>query len=264
MAPQEMTRIGNATFRANLNQQGANALLAATFEFLRCNDIATKSIVDFARKYHSRHQRGLSLRLYKELVRTYDDMGVIMATWFSDSKFLDRLGNPLPLSQGKGSNTIAQLIRTSGARVKTSVAVELMRQSPSIKIDRDGIVFALRRVFVLPKFEVPRAAFVVERYLDTLQKNVLGRKRQTPLLLERSCYVSEVDLTTIAPMLRDIDGRGTAFMDSIDGEIESLRLRRSKRQQVGELGVLVFAWTRPTASSKIRKRTRSVASRNAR
>jgi hypothetical protein len=264
MTPQEMTRIGKATFRANLNQQGANALLAATFEFLRCNDIATKSIVDFARKYHSRHQRGLSLRLYKELVRTYDDMGVIMATWFSDPKFLDRLGNPLPLSQGKGSNTIAQLIRTSGARVKTSVAVELMRQSPSIKIDRDGIVFALRRVFVLPKFEVPRAAFVVERYLDTLQKNVLGRKRQTPLLLERSCYVSEVDLTTIAPMLRDIDGRGTAFMDSIDGEIESLRLRRSKRQQVGELGVLVFAWTRPIASSKIRKRTRSVASRNAR
>jgi hypothetical protein len=202
MALPEMTRTGKATLRLNLNQQGANALLAATFEFLRHNNIGTKSIVDFTRKYHSRHQRGLSLSLYKELVRTYDDMGVIMATWFSDPKFLDPLGNPLPLSQGKGSNTITQLIRCSGARVKASVAVELMRQSPSIKINKDGTVFALRRVFVLPKFEVPRAAFVVERYLDTLQKNELGRKRQTPLLLERSCYVSEVDLTTIAPMLR--------------------------------------------------------------
>jgi hypothetical protein len=263
MAPQGMTRTGKATLRASLNQQGADALLAATFEFLRRNNIATKSIVGFARKYHSRHQRGLSLRLYRELVRTYDDMGVIMATWFSDPKFLDRLGNPLPLSQGKGPYTIAQLIRASGARVKPSVAVELMRQSPSIKIDKDGTVFARRRVFVLPKFEVPRAAFVVERYLDTLQKNERGRKRQTPLLLERSCYVSEVDLTTIAPMLRDIDGRGTAFMDSIDGEIESLRLRRSKRKQIGEVGVCVFAWTRPTPSSKVRKRTRSAASRNA-
>lgn len=248
MAEQEMTKTGKATLRASLNQQGANALLAATFEFLRRNEIDTKSIVGFAKKFHSRRQRGMSLSLYKKLVRTYDDMGVIMATWFSDPRFLDRLGNPLPLSQGKGSNSIAQLIRTSGAQVRASVAVELMRQSPSIKIARDGTVLALRRVFVLPIFDVPRAAFVVERYLDTLQRNVSARKRQAPLLLERSCYVSEADLTTLAPMLRAIDERGTAFMDSVDGEIENLRVRHSRRKRIGELGVLVFAWTRPDPS----------------
>ena len=120
-----------------------------------------------------------------------------------------------------------------------------MRRSPSIKTNNGGSLVAVRRVFVLPEFEVPRAALVIERYLDTLKRNASGRKNKTTLLLERCCHVPEVDLKTIAPILRDIKGRGTAFMDSVDGEIEGCRVQRFKRKDVGEMGVLVFAWTRP-------------------
>jgi hypothetical protein len=254
-----MTKTAKPKIAFDLDQQGANALLAATFEFLLRNNISGKSIIEFTRNYHIRDQKRRSLRLYRDLVRTYDDMGVIMATWFSNPKFLDTSGHPLPLSKGRGSKSIAHLIRVSGARVEIPVAMNLKRQSPSIKLSSDGTLFALRRVFVIPKFEVPRAAFVVERYLDTLLQNASGRKRETTLLLERSCHVSEVDLATIAPILRDIDSRGTAFMDSIDGDIEGRRLRRSKRKKVGELGVLVFAWTKPTSgASKAAKRSESL------
>ncbi|HEY3656737.1 MAG TPA: hypothetical protein VGL34_17345 [Steroidobacteraceae bacterium] len=256
-----MTRTAKSTMLFDLNQQGAIALLAATFEFLRRNNISGKSIVEFTRNYHVSNQRRRSLRLYRKLVRTYDDMGVIMATWFSNPKFLNAAGYPLPLSQGTGSHSIAQLIRVSGARIERSVAMELMRQSPSIKFSSDGTLSALRRVFVFPKFEVPRAAFVVERYLDTLQQNASARKKGTTLLLERSCHVPEVDLATIAPILRDIDSRGTAFMDSIDGDIEGRRLRQSKRKRVGEVGVIVFAWTTPTSTSKPEKRSRPLNAR---
>jgi len=257
MAFQGMAKRGKTTLNVDLDQQGATALLAATFKFLRRNNISTKAIVDFARQYHHGHPPSPNLRLYKELVRTYDDLGVIMARWFSDPQFLDPSGHPVPLSQGKGARSIAHLIRASGARVKPAAAIEFMRQSPSIRIDGDGHLFALRRVFVLPRFEVPRAAFVVERYLDTLLKNVQGRHRRTALLLERTSYVSKVNLTTIAPILRDIDGQGTAFMDSVDGEIEGLRLRNSRANYAGELGVLVFAWTRPDRSTKSRTRSHS-------
>jgi len=226
----------------DLNQQGADALLAAIFEFLLQNKIKSDDIVDFAQKYHTPRKSDRALRLYKNLVRTYDDIGAIMATWFSDPKFLDGTGRPLPLSSSAGPRSIEQLIRASGAKVDLVTVVELMRQSPSVRFGSDGNLTALRRVFVLPKFEVPRAAFVVERYLKTLQDNVVGRKKGTPLLLERSCHVSQVDFARLAPTLRDIDHRGTAFMDSIDGEIESLRVRRSTQRNTGELGVLVFAW----------------------
>jgi hypothetical protein len=238
----------------DLKEQGAEALLAATFEFLLKNKIKTKAIIDFARKYNNPNKPGHRLHLYKNLVRTYDDMGVIMATWFSDPKFLDGSGQPLPLAVGPGQRSIQRLIRVSGAKVRLELAIELMQQSPSIKLGDDGKMVAVRRVFVLPKFEVPRAAFVVERYFQTLMANVAGRRRGTPLLLERSCYVSAVHLAKLTPTLRDIDHRGTAFMDSIDGEIENLRIRRPRRRPSSEVGVLVFAWTKPDRHKKLKKK----------
>jgi hypothetical protein len=73
------------------------------------------------------------------------------------------------------------------------------------------------------------------------------------LLLERSCHVPEIDLRTVSPILRDIKERGTAFMDSTDGEIEANRLRssrRSKRAVSGQIGVVVFAWTRSKSKAR--------------
>jgi len=56
-------------------------------------------------------------------------------------------------------------------------------------------LIALKRVFLVPKLEVPRAAFVVERYLENgFYKLHPIAKKDAPLLLERSCHVSAVDL----------------------------------------------------------------------
>jgi hypothetical protein len=247
-----MKKTSNKRLPIDLKHQGAYALLAAIFQFLQGNNIDAESIIEFTKNYHAQRHRGHSPRKYQELLRIYDDMGVIMATWFSDPRFLDKVGRPLPLSLGSGLQSLSHLIRVSGANVKVSTALELMRLSPSVRMDNHGNVLAQRRVFVLPKFDVPRAAFVVERYLDTVVKNVVGRKMERPLLLERTCYVSKADLTRIGATLRDIDARGTAFMDSIDGEIEELRLRRAGRKSFGELGVQVFAWIRPESGEKSR------------
>jgi hypothetical protein len=236
----------------DINQQGANALLAATFDFLRRNNISDKFILDFAKKSPRERSGKKESRLLSDLIRASENMGVVMATWFSNPKFLDSAGNPLPLSVQRGPRSLGSLLRVSRTQVELPVALNLMRQSPSITFRKDGLSLALKRVFVLPKLEVPRAAFVVERYLGTLQRNAAARRKAMPLLLERSCHVSKVDLATIAPLLRDIEGRGTAFMDSIDGEIENRRLRQTNRNTVGEMGVLVFAWTRPN-----KKRTKS-------
>jgi hypothetical protein len=259
MARQKPAKPSKISPTLDLNQQGAYALLAATFDFLRRNNISKKFILEFARKYLVRNQRDRSLRVYRELEQAQEDMGVIMGTWFSHPRFLDPSGNPMPLNTGKGPNSIAHLVRASGARVQVSIALELMRRSRSVETSSGGRLTALRRAFVLPKLEVLRAAFVVERYLDTLQQIALGHKKETPLILERSCHVSEVDLAKIIPILRDIESRGTAFMDSIDGDLEGRRLRKSKRKSVGELGVHVFVWTKSSnGTSNSSKKLRSV------
>jgi hypothetical protein len=233
------------------------ALLTATFAFLLENDISKKFIMESTRQQRGRGNIDRSVREHRRLVRAYEDMGMVMSAWFSLPRFLDPESRPLPLAVGRGPQSVPNLVRSSRVKISAALAIELMRRSPSVRIDAHGNFVALKRVFVLPDFEVPRAALVIERYLDTLRRNSSALRTDTTLLLERNCHVPEIDLRKINPVLRDIKGRGTAFMDSIDGDIEAHRTRRSRRKEVGELGVLVFAWTRPSKTRRSRSNPES-------
>jgi hypothetical protein len=235
-----------ASFSELANQQGATALLTATFAFLRRNKIPKKLIVETAGLHHDSRKLSGRVRQHKKLVRAYEDMGTIMSTWFSMPRFLDEESRPLPLTPSRGKASISSLVRSSRVKISAALAIELMQRSPSIRVDSRGKFVALKRVFVLPEFEIPRAALIIERYLDTLRRNSSAHSNGTTLLLERNCHVSEIDPKRIIPILRDIRGRGTAFMDSVDGDIEAHRIRKPRRKAAGELGVLVFAWTRPS------------------
>jgi len=245
-----MTKKSRPTISELANQQGASALLAATLAFLIRNKVSKQFIVESARRQLSGPPIRAKVGQYKRLIRAYEDMGIVMSAWFSSPKFLDREGHPLPLTVTEGSQSIPSLVRSARVKIQATLAIELMHRSQSVQIDGNGNFVALKRVFVLPEFEVPRAALVIERYLDTLRKNSSAQRNGTTLLLERNCHVPEIELKRIAPMLRDIKGRGTAFMDSVDGDIEAHRIRSSRKRGIGELGVLVFAWTRP---AKIRR-----------
>jgi hypothetical protein len=229
----------------HVNRQGAQVLLSATFAFLRRNRIPDELITDFIRAHFTQRRKKGNVRRYRKQVSNYEEMGIIMSTWHSLPRFLDGSGRPIPLSLKRGRHSVASLVRYSRVRIPWPLAVELMRRSPSIAIEKQGNLMALKRAFVLPGFEVPRAALVIERYLDTLGRNSSTRRNKTSLLLEKNCWVPEVDLTTIAPVLRDIKDRGSALIHSIDGEIERRRLRRPKNKGVGEMGLFIFSWTRP-------------------
>ena len=233
-------------------QQAAAVLLSATFSFLSRNNITRKEILESVRRNFKVRKSPLKAVQYKQLVRAYEDMGMVMSAWFSLPEFLDRKSLPLHLPPGGGSQSIRGLVHASRVKISPARALELLRRSPSVRIDSDGKFVPLKRVFVLPDFEIPRAALVINRYLDTLCRNASAQRNGTTLLLERNCHVPEVDLKRIAPILRDIKSRGTAFMDSVDGDIEAHRIRRRRQKGVGELGVLIFAWTRPSTTHRSR------------
>lgn len=241
-------------------QQGATALIGAMFAFLLRNNISKELILKSVKAANGSPSR---VHHYRRLVRAYEDMGIVMSTWYSLPRFLDSDSRPLPLTTNQGTRSIANLVRLSRVRISQTLAIELLRRSPSVRIDAYGNFVAKKRIFVLPDFEVPRAALVIQRYLDTLRKNTSAQKNGTSLLLERNCHVPEIDVRRISPILRDIKERGTAFMDSVDGDIEARRTRKSRQKVVGELGVLIFAWTRPStprrskANLVVKLRTRS-------
>jgi hypothetical protein len=247
-----MTKKSRLSYSEIAIQQAAAVLLSATFSFLSRNNVTRKEISESLRRNFKDRKSPIKATHYKQLVRAYEDMGMVMSTWFSLPRFLDRNSLPLRLTAGGGSQSIRGLVRASRVKIPATHALELMRRSPSVRIDSDGKFVALKRVFVLPDFEVPRAALVINRYLDTLCRNSSAQRSGTTLLLERNCHVPEIDLKRITPILREIKSRGTAFMDSVDGDIEAHRIRRRRQKGVGELGVLIFAWTRPSKSQRSR------------
>jgi hypothetical protein len=128
--------------------------------------------------------------------------------------------------------------------VPLDVVVKLMGMSPTIKRSERSKLVAVSRFFSLPGFELLRAGLVIERFLETLQRNAEPDGERSNLIFERSCYADGIRAKRVARLLRDIKHRGTAFMDSVDGQIESSRSRASKQAENGELGVFMFAWMR--------------------
>jgi hypothetical protein len=247
-----MTRNTHSTDPNTVNRQGANALIAATITFLQTNNISKQLILDSVREHYGSPKSKPSIRQYRRLARAYEEMGIVMSTWFSSARFLDKECQPQPLAVGSGPQSIHSLVRASKVSISTPIAIELMRRSPSIGMDANGNLVALRREFVLPDFAVPRAALVIERYLDTLHRNSSRNNKRCVLLLERNCHVPEVRMTAIAPVLRDIKKRGSAYIDSVNGDIESLRHKGARGKGSGEMSVHIFAWTRLSRHRKVK------------
>jgi len=245
-------RKSESSIRDILNRQGANALILATLEFLRANQIPVEFVLSSIRQYYDAGKSKPAVRGYRKLARAYEEMGIVMSTWFTSPKFLDQEYRPIPLSTEPGPRSIHSLVRASRVSLSARMAIELMRRSPSIGSNSLGSLLALRREFVLQDFTVPRAALVIERYLDTLHRNS-ARKKKAILLLERNCHVPQVNLRTIAPVLRDIKKRGSAYIDSVNGDIEELRRKRSRSKGTGEMSVHIFAWTRLSKPAKYKR-----------
>jgi hypothetical protein len=234
-------------------QQGANALIAATVGFLNANNISKELIVNSIRQFYGPRKAANGVRQYRKLARAYEDMGIVMSTWFSAANFLDRECRPLPLAIKPGPRSIYSLVRAARVSISPAFAIELMRRSPCIEVNALGNFVAQRREFVLPDFTVMRAALMMERYLDTLHRNSAPSKKKSVLLLERNCHVPEVNLKIIAPLLRDIKKRGSAYIDSVNGDIEGLRRKRTRHKGSGEMSVHIFAWTHLAKPAKYKR-----------
>lgn len=231
----------------SVNLEAAEVLLRTTLDFLAREGLGSADIAGILAKVRRGGRRGTTrTRQFRLIVKAYEEMGVVLSTWFTNPRFLDRAGQPLPLRLNPGENSFDSLVRASRVEITTELALALLSKSPSARVDALGRVTAVKRAFVLADFEIPRATLIIERFLDTLRRNGNAQSGELPLLLERCCYVTGIGAPNIAQIMRDIKAQGAAFMDSVDGEIEAHRVRKSSRFASGEMGVVAFAWTQQT------------------
>ena len=102
-----------------IKQQGAEALMAATLDFLRRNNIPETAIANYARRQQRTHDsKENNLKLYRRFMRAYEDMGVLMATWYSQPSFLNKSGNlcHYPPKRGQGPSPAYSAFRVFESR----------------------------------------------------------------------------------------------------------------------------------------------------
>lgn len=234
--------------------QAADVLLRSSIDFLLQNGISRKHIQHCVSN-RLNGKRNVERKLqFKRVTEAYEEMGTVLSTWFDCPHFLQPQGNPASISIGNGSVSLKRLLKSAKVRLTCDEAIDLFRQSPSVRFNSDGSISALRRVFVLGSFDLCRAALVLPRYIDTLNSNSTAYKSGTVKLLERQCSVSGIDLRAIAPILRSIKEQGGSFVDSVDNQIERRKTNRRRRGEDSELGLLVFAWTKTRAERQSLKK----------
>src|ERR1700733_3756641 len=108
-----MTKHSRSSLSELAKQQGAKTLLAATIDFLLGNDISKKLIVESVRHHHRHQKLNSNVRQYRKMVRAYEEMGIVMSTWFSQPKFLAKDSRPLPISGSRGPRYISLLLKLS-------------------------------------------------------------------------------------------------------------------------------------------------------
>src|SRR5580704_11849064 len=128
-----------------VKRQGANALIAATIGFLDANNVPKRLIVNSVRQYYGPRKVADSVRQFRRLARAYEDMGLVMSTWFSAPNFLDIDCRPIPLTVRPGPRSVYSLVRAARVSISPAFAIELMRHSPCVRINTLGNFVAQRR-----------------------------------------------------------------------------------------------------------------------
>jgi len=126
------------------NLQNSKALrLCWQLRLNSCLEWHSKKLIVASTRQHDPQKFDRSVRQYKRLVRAYEDMGMVMSTWYSLPRFLDTESRPLPLTAVRGPQSVASLVRLSKVKTPAALAVELMRQSQAYESTHVEILLRL-------------------------------------------------------------------------------------------------------------------------
>src|SRR3979490_3432291 len=118
-----MTGNSKSTYTDVVNRQGASALMAATISFLRTNNISKQQIFDSIRQHYDGRVPRCDTRKYRKVTRLYPNQVIVMSTWFSSPKFLDKDCQPIPRPVSHGAHDVIRIPYASRVSVSRLVAI---------------------------------------------------------------------------------------------------------------------------------------------
>lgn len=139
----------------------------------------------------------------------------VLSEWHQNSSFLDKDGNPSPLSLSAGE--FANLCATASVQARPDKILELLAQAGAVSIDHDRIL-ALRRELIMDYAHpaaVTRAIRLTAEFASTLHHN-LSRNVREPGLFERAVVSTKLARRQIPSLLAFLSVHGQSFLEDLD------------------------------------------------
>ena len=141
--------------------------------------------------------------------------GQVLGEWQSNARFLDRHGDPAPLSLSRGQFTT--LCQTASARAEEASVLAVLTQAGAAAIDGDTVT-ASRRELILGfghPGAVARAIQTVAGLAATLNHNLVRTVRQ-PSRFERTVVHSKLGQRHLPALLAYLSVHGQSFLQDLD------------------------------------------------
>ena len=186
-----------------------------------------------------------SITTFTELGTIQRDCMEVMCTWRRNLEFVDKHGEPSPLSLGSDKNSFTALCKRAGCTNDVSSILETLQYFGTISIGEDRMVVAETPTFLLGRahdggrLAVDGVLKQLQGFLQVMHRNVCSVSGVKKSRFERACTVSvAVELEAIFDRL--VRTRGQEFIDSIDEWLERNAKRESATGRYVELGAGVY------------------------
>jgi hypothetical protein len=223
--------------------------MTAICELMRSYGISKKIAEREFRDALSRGYAVGELRPSRE-VRPITLLADVCGRWHIDKKFVDRNGEPKPLTWNGKSGTLFTLARSVVGR---EAAAEVIRELLSRRLLRkvSPETWVPKSKVVAPSgidtAQILRTATMMERLLRTVAYNSELKYRGN-VLLEVMAQVPRLPSREISRFKKFSKAQGLIFARTVDDWLESRSLHRStkKRGRTKEAGIVAFAFEQPS------------------
>ncbi len=164
-------------------------------------------------------------------------IGELLTIWHQDPKYLDNLGNPIPLRMNGRTKSFRILARKSAPKLSPTYLLDELTKLGVLTIDARGVIQAKSRS--LPIYNDAELASLhtlrtLRGFIATLNHNLRSGPESADQLFHRIACNRNLDKTNIPRLRIWLQRHGQNLLESADNWMNShARLNRAKRPSKG-------------------------------
>jgi hypothetical protein len=174
----------------------------------------------------------------------------VCAHWHLDRMFVDRNGNPQPLTWNGNRGGLEKLARRVVGRDDAREVIHHLFARKMLKKHSSGAWLPRSKIVApsgLDDAQILRAATMVGRLVRTIAHNT-DRKYRGDVLFEVMAQVPRLPASEISQFKKFTKAQGLSFAKTVDDWLESRNLGPSQRRRIRsrEAGIIAFAYHEPS------------------